>query len=294
LVGHRGQVHALAFAEDGLTLVTGGRDDAIHIWNPESGELVTSLDSASAGLSALAYARDGSIVAAHWRRLGQVWIYEGPTGALIAQIPVKDAASLAISPDNTRLLVASPSGLEIWDLAELQVVAQCGGTANRTWEARYNQSGDLILATGPIPRTYDPETLVARDPLYARALHAFDVAYCLDLSEEHDRVVLGWGHSEGRDAGSLRVLSWPDREVIQVMRGHHPAVGSVCFAPGGRHVVSLGSRDSLIRVWQVQSGRVLQELHEPGAAVVRFSPTGVFMVSAATPPRSLVVWEWSP
>ncbi|GEM_PF-3624059 len=294
LVGHRGQVHALAFSDDGLSLVSGGRDDVIHVWNPESGELLMTLDSGSSGLGALAYARDGSVVAAHWRKLQEVWIYEGPSGALIAQIPVEHAASMDLSPTGKRLLIGSGEGLTIWDLEDFRIVAQAQGSAERTWEACYDRAGQRVIAAGPIPRTYDAQSLVAGGPLYTHALHAFDVAHCLDLSDDEQQLVLGWGHSEGRDEGSLRVCTWPDREPIQVMRGHKPAVGSVCFSPDGRHLVSVGLRDSQVKVWQVASGRVVEEHALPGVTLARFSPTGVFLATAAAPPSSLVLWEWTP
>ncbi len=294
LIGHRGQVHALAFADDGLTMVSAGRDDVIHLWNPESGELLMTLDSGSAGLGAIAYARNGSIVAAHWRQLEEVWIVEAATGALVAQIPVSRATSLDLSPTGQRLLVSSPRGLAIWDLAELRVVAQAAGSAERTWQARYDRAGQRVLAAGPIPRAYDAQTLAPGEPLYTHALHAFDVARCLDLDEDERHLVLGWGHSEGRDEGSVRVCTWPEREQVQVMRGHKPAVGSVSLASDGRHAVSVGLRDSRIKVWHVSSGRSVEEHHLPGVTVARFSPTGVFLATGAAPPADLVLWEWAP
>jgi WD40 repeat protein len=293
LIGHRGQVHALAFSDDGLTLISGGRDDVIHVWNPESGELLKTLDSGSSGLGSVAYAGDGSIVAAHWRQAKEVWIYECASGALVAQLPVELATSLDLSPTGQRLLVSSPSGLFIWDLETYQVIAQAGGTAERTWEARFDRTGQKVLAAGLVPLCYDAHTLVAEGPLYTHALHAYDHGQCLDLTDDEGQLVVGWGHSEGRDEGSVRVCTWPEREPIQVMRGHKPAVGSVAFAPDGRHVISVGLRDSLVKVWHVASGRMVEEHLLPGVTVARFSPAGVFLVTGAAHPAELVLWEWS-
>lgn len=294
LVAHRGQVHALAFADDGLSMISAGRDDVIHQWNPESGELLATMDSGSSGLGSVAYSRDGTLVAAHWRQLEEIWIYEGGSGALVAQLPAARATSLDLSPDNRRLLLSSDAGLTIWDLESFELHASCGGTAERTWQARYDADGGRVLAAGPIPRSYDADTLAPLDALYTHALHAFDVGRCLDLSEDGGLLAVGWGHSEGRDEGSVRVMTWPAQEGVQVMRGHKPAVGSVCFAPGGRHVISVGVRDSLLRVWHVNSGRVVEEHALAGVTVARFSPTGVFLATGAAPPQDLVLWEWSP
>ncbi len=294
LVGHRGQVHSLAFTEDGLSLVSGGRDDIIHVWNPESGELLQTLKSGASGLGPLAFARDGSLVAAHWRQLQQVWIYEVASGAQVAQLPVPRASSLDLSPGGDRLLVSSTEGLGLWDLASYQQIAQLGGSAEGTRQARFDRAGQKILTAGSIPFCYDAETLAALGPVFTHSLHAFDVGHCLDLSEDEDLVVVGWGHSEGRDAGSVRVSRWPELESVQVMRGHNPAVGSVAFAPGGRHVISVGLRDSLIKVWEIASGRMVEEHSLPGVTVARFSPAGVFLATGSAMLSELVLWEWSP
>jgi len=294
LIGHRAQVHALAFSEDGLALVSGGRDDLVHVWNPESGELLSTLETASAGLGPIAFAGDGSIIAAHWREIDEVRVYEAVAGALVAQLPASGVTSMAISPDSQHLVVASAEGLALWNLAELRLEGTCGGAARDAAQVRYDPTGEKLFLAAPIPRTFDARTLAPAEVLYAHTLHAFDRACCLDLALDEGRVAVGWGHSEGREGGSVRVIEWPEGRSIQVLRGHQPAVGSVCFAPGGRHVVSVGVRDSLVRVWQAATAHVLEEHRIPGAKVAAFSPTGVFLATGAFPPASLVIWEWTP
>ena len=293
LVGHRGQVHGLAFTEGGLKLVSGGRDDAIHVWNPESGELLQRLESGSTGLGALACAKDGSLVAAHWRQLQQVWIYDLSSGAQVAQLPLAKVSSLDFSPAGDRLLVASPEGLSVWDLMSYQELSKVEGSAKGSRQARFDRAGAKILSAGAIPFCYDAETLEALGPLFTHSLHAFDMGHCLDLTENEDKVVVGWGHSERQDVGSVRVASWPEMVSIQVMRGHKPAVGSVALSPEGRHVVSVGLRDNLIKVWEIASGRMVEEHVLPGVTVARFSPTGVFLATGSAMTSELMLWEWA-
>jgi WD40 repeat protein len=68
-------------------------------------------------------------------------------------------------------------------------------------------------------------------------------------------------------------------------------VNAVAVSPDGRFIVS-GSDDRTVKVWELESGRLLRSLegHTGGVNAVAVSPDGRFIVSGSSD-RTVKVWE---
>src|SRR3954469_4058192 len=114
---HRKDVHGLAFAPDGHTLVSvGGQSAAVSVWDARSGDEVLKLRGRRDRGRAVACGPDGLVAAADNRNLVRVW--QLPKGDLVAEIAVNrysPAYDLAFLPDGTGLVTASQE-VRVWDL----------------------------------------------------------------------------------------------------------------------------------------------------------------------------------
>jgi WD40 repeat protein len=71
--GHRGDVNALAFSPDGLTLLSGGMDRSVRLWETLSGRQLAAWEWKVGVVNALAYATDGMTAAAAGDKQVVVW-----------------------------------------------------------------------------------------------------------------------------------------------------------------------------------------------------------------------------
>ena len=103
-LGHEDAVTAVAFTPDGTRLVSGSEDNTIRFWNAETeAPIGTPHHGHEAGPGTVAVGRDGSLlVSGGFRPSARIW--NALTGEQIRAIEGQDIRSLAISPDNARII----------------------------------------------------------------------------------------------------------------------------------------------------------------------------------------------
>src|SRR6266446_4459650 len=127
LRGHQGWVLCVAFAPDGKTLVTGGQDGSVRLWDSSTRKERAIMTGHTAKVVDVAFSPDGKLVAsASWD--GSVRLWDTGTGreraALQAKPRQKDNGkplpifTVAFSPNGQVLASAgSDQSVRLWDLA---------------------------------------------------------------------------------------------------------------------------------------------------------------------------------
>jgi RNA polymerase sigma factor (sigma-70 family) len=119
---------AVAFAPDGKTLATGGRDGLVKLWDVASGRHLRTLELQYTQVEALAWSRDGRTVASAGRG-GVIRLLDAATGKDLCRQPghVAGVLRVALSPDGKTAVTAGwDRTIRWWDTAtgrELRVVA---------------------------------------------------------------------------------------------------------------------------------------------------------------------------
>jgi WD40 repeat protein/uncharacterized caspase-like protein len=102
LMGQRGEVFTLAFSADGRWLASGGMDQAVKLWDAQTGLEVRALAGASGEVNSVAFSNDSrSLVSGNGD--GSMIVWNADSGILTATL-----VSVPLSDD---WLVATPSGL---------------------------------------------------------------------------------------------------------------------------------------------------------------------------------------
>ncbi len=72
------------------------------------------------------------------------------------------------------------------------------------------------------------------------------------------------------------------RKIATFAKDHKSPVGNIAFAPDGKTVATVGSRDEVIRLWDVATGKVRARCkgHRATPSTVVFSPDGKRLISA--------------
>ena len=299
--GHqRGAVLSLDYSPDGTHIVTSGRDGSVRAWDAETGiqlyelperaEPVSRLSPPRRPVEHVSYSPRGdrflTISSSQSFNVVEVWDHaaQDETGiALDSQVH-----SAAWSPDGRRIATARYSFITVWDL-------------------------DNIASE---PLELDPDS-GAEDTEYKHVSWSYDGVRLL-IASNNGATVLDWAsgellHSLTLEEGAVYLEESPDGSLLLTIDGQfrgprvqvwNAETGSELarletvggrvgarFSPDGKRVVTYGSQDRAVHMWDALTGEELLTLAGQRAPFldVAFSPNGRRLAGAS---RDSTTWMW--
>jgi WD40 repeat protein len=263
---------ALAFAPDGKTLITGGDDHAVNVWEVRTGRRLACRVEHDSLVSVAAFAPDGQTFATASYD-GTVKLWDATTYAVLRTIVSGgQLRCLAFTPSGDKLATAGGrdgSGATVWEVA----------TGRRL---QHFQTSDRVSS---IAFSSDGQTLI-----FGRknGLHWGDVATGEEIRKLETTAVSSLALSA--DGRTLLVANEAGQVVFhdalngrERYRASGPPVRltAVAIAPNGKTLVSSGM-DGAVRLWHANSGDELFPLIHSGPPVYRvaFSPDGSTLAAA--------------
>ncbi|MCX5962821.1 MAG: serine/threonine protein kinase [Cyanobacteria bacterium] len=285
LKGHSSWVFALAASPDSQTLVSGGLDDRIIVWDLLSGDADKILVGHTKPINGLAITSNGKTVVSCSDDIS-IKFWQLSTGNLERSLSAhtRDINSIAVSSDGQFLVSgAEDRTLCVWNVnsgtllrsypevsgmvrsvamsANAQVVA-CGGLDNKVRVWNFNTTQLLHCFSG----------------------HNNSVL-SVALTQSGQYVVSG---SKDR---TIKIWNVQSGELIRTLIGHLDVVNSVAITPDGRYLIS-GSGDKTIRIWHCASGEPIVTLtgHKSAVNAIVVSPNQKWLASASSD-NSIKVWK---
>ncbi len=272
---------SLAFSGDGELLAAGGNDGVVTLWRVRSGEATASAATGSSHnwISAVAFNRRGDRLATGTHKK-QVDLWRPDTGERNARFAALDfeASALAYSPDGGQIAVSYTDGtLRLWSARTGHLVWVVRTAPPFPTHLEFSADG-RTLRSGRVPDPLAAVWNAATGELIQTAGQASDAELgnqaprCEGIAPDGQlkAVSQGW---EGR----IELRSTDPDQVLKVLPeiDEPDLVVSLTFSPDSR-ILAAGYHGFRVRLWNVETGRLLQLLlsHGDANAYLAFSLDG--------------------
>jgi WD40 repeat protein len=278
LSGHREKVYNVEFSGDGSYLASSGADREIKLWDVRTGESVDAFRLPAPVRNDIAFSPVGSLLAS----ANTIWDMQ--SGQAVETL-ARGEGPVAFSPDGSLLAIA-PAGqpIVLWDVASRQVARTFDDPVENLFRSLAFSPDGTLLAAGSnnnIVRLWDVAggglaNTIQHDTRGQPLDHVLDLAFSPDgrtlATSGTDLMVRLW------DVGSWQVL-----HTLSI--GDAPT--GLAFSPDGTILASSGPE---LRLWNVESGKLLRTLPHSDMIDVAFSPDGTLLASGGYD-HQVYLWE---
>ena len=273
LIGHRGEVPAVAFSPDGNMAVTGGSDATVRVWDVKTWRELRCFRGHLKAVRCVAFSPDQQTVlsgSVDWT--ARLW--DLASGKERHRFQLHDEVfDVTYSPDGRRVAAGCWDGTAaVWDAATFNTICQYGpGDSAAIAAIAFTPDGRACLSAGD-PRQevamWDAATAHRMALRSAGPVNVGAVAF----SPDSRWALTGCGIIDGALGSTLLIWELP-LDKYRVLPGHVTGVTSVAFSKDSRWAFSAGS-DGTIRTWRIPSGEQAACVwgHAAGRGRVAFNP----------------------
>ncbi|MEH2422150.1 MAG: caspase family protein [Nostoc sp.] len=272
--GHQGWVWSVAISSDGQTIVSGGGDGTVRLWNFQGQPLAEPFRGHQREVYSVAISPDGqTIISGGEDGTVRLWNFQGQPLAEPFRGHQREVYSVAISPDGQTIVSGGGDGtVRLWNFQGQPLVEPFRGHQGRVYSVAISPDWQTIVSGGDdgTVRLWNFQGQPLAEFFSGHQGGVISVA----ISPDGQTIV------SGGDDGTVRLWNLQGQPLAGPFRNHEGGVYSVAISADGQTIVS-GGEDGTVRLWNFQGLPLAEPFrgHEGGVWSVAISVDSQTIVS---------------
>ncbi len=237
-----GAIATLALSPDGEVVAAGGWDDAVRVWNRQTGQLLHTLSGHRADVTCIVMHPNGQHVISGSRdKTIQLWDWQTGESLLCFKGHKAAVEAIALSVNGQRLASGDAQGaVKIWHLGTQELLRTLPSHAAAIGAIALHPDNETVISSGwdMAVQVRNLRTGGVKHLLKGHLLPVTSLSISPDgktlATGSHDSTIKLWDLSQGK--------------LISTLTGHTAAVEAIAFLSD--EVIASGSQDGTIRVWR--------------------------------------------
>jgi WD40 repeat protein len=260
LEGHEFTVWSLALTKDGQTIVSGGQDASIRLWDFASGKEVHKFLGHNGPVYGLELMADDSQLVSIADKDLAVKIWDLEKQSLRTSLAPNSAHinAVAVSPDNRYIVTGGDDGIaRFWDI-DRGIMLRYLEHSQGIYTITISPNGRHMLCGSKKAPTSDAPSMVW--------IWDFELGAEIRKLEGHEGNVTALAMTadsryilSGGQDGIVHLWDLETGTLLKTMTGHKTSIVMIHVTADGQHVIT-GSTDGTIRAWLLRGGVLLQSL----------------------------------
>ena len=278
-------VWSLALSADGQTLVSGGENDTIEVWNRETNDLEFTFRQLDT-IRSLSLSNDGTILASASGNSVEIWNLQQKTVIRTLKGHQSTIWSVDISADGSMLASASDDGtIKLWNLHTGELLRTFTGHTAPVFAVNFSPNGLTLVSASQdnTVKLWNVQNEQLRQTLTGHTSAVRDVAF--DPTGQHlasaswDGTVKLWNRQTGKE--------------LHTFAGHDDRAIAVTFSPDGKTLAS-SSVDRTVKLWDWKEQVLLETLSGNAGWVLSlvFDTSGTNLIGSGKD-GTIKIWQRS-
>ncbi|GAB1542009.1 hypothetical protein NUACC21_46820 [Scytonema sp. NUACC21] len=284
LHGHMAWVRSIAFHPKGKTLISGGDDKTVRLWDITTAECLKTLQGNIAWVNSVSFSSSGHTLASgsydHKVRLWDV-----TTGECLNTLQGHGSFVISVAYDPNGTTLASGSSdktVRLWDIRTGKCLKILQGHNDWINSVAFSPDGTILASASgdKTVRLWEVETGQCIGIIQKYLKQVFSIAF------SPDGTIIATG------SGEATIMLWDFRniECLKTLQGHTDYVYSVSFNHDGT-IIASGSEDATVRLWNVNTGECIKILqHDDRVRSVSFTDFGRILISTSDD-QKIKLWD---
>ena len=281
LEGHTNLVKSAVFSPDGRAIASGGSDQNVKIWDAQTGECLHTLEGHTSAIRTVNFSPVSSsdsteqlLASASLDNTVKIWNWQ--TGECVRTLTGHQQGvwAVAFTPNGQQLISGGiDQTVRLWNVQTGDCLRVFSGHQSPVWSAIVSSDGEYIASGSQagIIKIWHLNSGRCEKSLIGHTGWTWALAY----SNDGKRL-----YSGSYQDSTVRLWNTQQGLCEKIFSGFTNEVWSLAFFKNGQQLVS-GSHDKKIRLWNVSTGEIIQNLEHSGPVMgISISPDESLLASS--------------